>query len=339
MVYYNARNWRSIGKTVGNIKIYRKEKGNKMPYIDGEWISSKEFKDRNQRLDGGWTSDSGSRFKAAQVVKASLEPDIYRFEKTDQANYFVKQLFPTDDTTRLPGLPCDYILDQIKLFWSKEEEYKKFGFVHKRGILLYGEPGCGKTSIVRLLCDEVLKNEGIIFSIDNFVMASEFISIFRQVEPTRPILTVQEDIEGLFVGAEGANQIKAALSFLDGQDQVNNIVHIATTNEPGKIADRFIKRPGRFDLVIGIRPPTTETREAYFRHIVKSISEDKVKELVSKTEGLGLSYLRELASTYLCLGIPLDETLERLKLNKNTKSFKNDKINSNNLGFVMGYDE
>jgi SpoVK/Ycf46/Vps4 family AAA+-type ATPase len=204
---------------------------------------------------------------------------------------------------------------------------------------MYGPPGCGKTSIIRLLSDEILKLGGIVFCIESFQEASEFISVFRATEPNRPILTIQEDVENVFNGSEKAEEIKAALSFLDGQDQANNIVHIATTNDPTELADKFIKRPGRFDLVIGVFAPKAETREAYLRHVAKGmIDEEKIREIVEKTEGLGLSYLRELMATNLCLNIPLDETLGRIRTNFDSKKLTN-KVKEKSLGFTIGYED
>ena len=127
------------------------------------------------------------------------------------------------------------------------------------------------------------------------------------------------------------------MSFLDGENQTNNIVHLATTNEPEKLADRFIKRPGRFDLIIGMHAPTEETRRAYLQHVDPKLESSILEELVTKTEGLSLAYLRELISTYVCMGIPLDETLKRLRSDAKVKKLKN-KIEGK-LGFTIGYDD
>ena len=323
-----------------------------MPYIDGIWhpkfdddgellqmpiTQISKSQSLRERSKPGWISESGSTFKAVPFTESTLPAGIYNFRSTDNGIFFGKQQFPSDGVISLPGLPSDYILNQLKSFWEKQDVYEKYGFIHKRGVLLYGSPGSGKTSVARLLCNEIINLGGIVFSIDNFMLAAAAINIFRTVEPNRPILTLQEDIEGIFNGSDGPQQVKAALSFLDGQDQFNNIVHIATTNKPEEIADRFIKRPGRFDLVIGVKTPTQVTREAYFRHVCnKETSETQLKELITKTEGLELSYLREIASTFLCLGIPIEDSVSRLKINAKTKSFKNDD-KSANVGFILGY--
>lgn len=305
--------------------------------VDGNWVKEGTPEPKIDGNLGGWASQSGASFRAVPHIEKTLPPNIYSFRKTDEGLFFDKQLFPTDFPVHLPGLPCQYIVDQINTFWNKSEEYERYGLVHKRGVLLYGPAGCGKTSIIRLLSDAIIKQGGVVFSVNNFEYASEFCQEFRRAEPERPILTIQEDIEGFFTGDEASIQTKAALSFLDGQDQVSNICHVATTNEPQKIADRFIKRPGRFDLVIGIHEPREETRRAYLQHVCKNqISNEHLNELTKKTDGLGLAYLREIAASYLCLGVPIEETLERLKKNKKTGTFKNK--TAKQMGFTIGYD-
>lgn len=310
-----------------------------MTYIDGAWIPQKNSDcpiiERVKTSDG-WVSQSGFRFLRAGVVKSTLPPDIYRFIRTDQGMFFEKQFFPTDIAASLPGLPSALILDQIKMFWEKAQVYKDHGLLHKRGILLYGSPGCGKTSIIRLLCNDILDLGGIVFTIDDFELAGSFISEFRSVEPNRPVMTIMEDIEGFFDGSAGTVQLKAALSFLDGQDQTNNVVNLATTNEPEKLADRFIKRPGRFDLIIGIHAPGTETRDAYLRHVDPSLSDEIRTRIVEKTEGLPLAYLREVMSSHVCLGVSLEDTLVRLKHDASKKVLKNKE--DGQFGFTVGYD-
>jgi hypothetical protein len=284
----------------------------------------------------GWAAGGGT-YHSVEDVRLTLPPGIYSLDTGDGKKFYTPMQSPSDAPIDLPGLPIKYILDQIKMFWTRSDRYQKYNLLQKRGILLHGAPGCGKTCIITLLCKDLIEAGGVIFTVDDFATASTCIRHFRSVEPDRPIMTLMEDVEGTFQGDQGNSEIKAALSLLDGQDQVNNIVHIATTNQPEELADRFIKRPGRFDLIIGIHAPKAETREAYLRHVTRNqIPEDKLKELVEKTEGLSLAYLREMASTFLCLDIPINETLERLQKNFKLKSLGK---RSTKLGFTIGYEE
>jgi hypothetical protein len=311
-----------------------------MPTVDGEYVSERIADQIRSKRRSGWVSESGYRYKPVAIMEKSLPTGIYTFHNTQNDGIvFQTQTFPTDQLISLPDLPSDYILDQMQKFWKNGAVYKERGFVHKRGILLYGKPGCGKTSVARQMCDEVMKVGGVVFSISDFSLATAAISMFRSAEPDRPILTLQEDIEGLFTGNEGEHQVKCALSFLDGQDQFNNIVHIATTNKPEMLEDRFIKRPGRFDLVIGVKSPTEATRVAYIKFTCKDkVSEAELSELVEKTKGLELAYLREIAASFLCLGIPIEESVARLQANSKVKYLKNDSDKGGEMGFVVGYE-
>lgn len=316
------------------------------PINSGESLDSsksekeEEIKERSVKISGrlewGLSGDAES-YTAVNVACEKLPAGVYSVVLTSEGKVYYEPLeFPGDETIALPGLPCDYVLKQIEKFWDRNDRYEKYGFVTKRGILFYGPPGCGKTSIIRLLCASIVKQGGVVFNMIGFGYAAVELKKFRTVEPTRPVMVLFEDMDSMIGGPHiVGDTTRAALSLLDGQDQISNVVYVATTNNPEDIAERFIKRPGRFDLIIGVNMPTTETREAYLRHICKNqVPEDILLELVQKTEGLSLAYLKELASTRLCLDIPLDETLERIRGDFKRKKFTTKK---EELGFVMGY--
>lgn len=284
----------------------------------------------------GWHKHSDGDYRSVTNPCEVLPEGIYKPLLDSNGTKWYRPIeFPSDEVLPLPGLPTEYIMGRIRKFWSRADRYKEFGFLHKTGVFIYGPPGSGKTCTIRLLCDELIKEGGIIFNVEDFREATACISHFRTIEPVRPIMTIMEDVEVSF-SSESVSENKSALSFLDGQQQVNNIVHIATTNKPELVEDRFIKRPGRFDLVIGMKNPTSETRAAYLNHVTSGkLSENQLTDLTEATKGLGLAYLREIASSYLCLDIPLEETISRLKAVKAKKVFKND---DREVGFVIGYD-
>jgi ATPase family associated with various cellular activities (AAA) len=286
-------------------------------------------------VKGCWQERSGS-YTAVKRSVGTLPPAVYT-PSMDHDGYI--NFSPTnqygDEIYDLPGLPIQLITNQISKFWEREEAYKKLGFVHKRGILLYGPPGNGKTCIIGSLIKNLVKAGGIAICVGEFSVASKALQLLKEIEPKRQVMTIMEDMDTLLSGDYRVEE-PFALSMLDGQAQVNGVVHIATTNYPQQLADRFIRRPGRFDVVIGMGMPVKETRRAYFGHILGSKDHPEIQTLVEKTEGLPLSYLRDIAASYLCLDCPLDETLQRLKRNfKSQIKIEDD----SSVGFKLGYDE
>lgn len=304
--------------------------------VAGQIAAAITEEEKNATTNSMWQVN-GERYAAINTASPTLESGEYLFSVDPNGTLWAeKQKSVTDGLISLPDLPTQFILDQIKTFWSKTEEYAKYGWLQKRGILLYGPPGCGKSSIIALLKHQIVENQGVVFGAgeEGYTDLINGLKSFRNVEPTRPCMTVVEDIETYLESSNNSNvakQEKEALSLYDGENQINHVVHLATTNKPDAVADRFIRRPGRFDLVIEIHTPTAKTREAYLTSIGKgNISKEQIEKIVEATKGLSLAYMREIATTYLVLGIPLEDTITRL--NKNKK----DKFNGKE-GFSVGF--
>lgn len=62
-----------------------------------------------------------------------------------------------------------------------------------------------------------------------------------------------------------------------------------------------------------------------------NLKEEQVKHITERTEGLSLVYLREIAASYLVLGVPVEETLSRLR-KQDTMKFKRKE-----RGFTIGF--
>lgn len=289
-------------------------------------------------MGSSWSVAGGKFYKLVQESQPKLPAGIYSHWNNSAGECITQAITSKhDDLFDLPGLPTKYILDQIDVFWRKTAEYARYGFIQKRGILLYGPPGCGKTSVTNLLKQQIIKRDGVVFVPSNgFAILTNGLDELRKVEPTRPIMTLTEDLESFLESSNNSNnggQERAALALYDGERQINNVVHVATTNKPDLLSDRFIRRPGRFDLVIGVFAPTAETRRAYLQAIChEQISNKVLEDIVERSEGLSLAYLREIASTYLVLEIPLEETIARLR-ELETKKYPT----KGRMGYTIGF--
>ncbi len=281
-----------------------------------------------------WSKRNGL-YRPVGKTQNKVPAGIYEIDNDNAGWYLSKVKFPSDSLLRLPGMPIDFILDQIKVFWERENLFTQTGLLHKRGILMYGPAGCGKTSIIRLLCDDIVRRDGIVIMVTNCRLAENALGGIRQIESRRPILTIIEDIETFMGSSDESSSARALLALLDGETQVNHIVHLATTNKPEQLEDRIVKRPGRFDLVVGLNHPVIEARHAYLKNLLKDhVTEKELDEMAEQTEGLGLAHLRELVVASYCLGLDREETLARLKTNfkKQLKVKKTD-----TLGFTVNF--
>jgi predicted AAA+ superfamily ATPase len=244
-----------------------------------------------------------------------------------------KQPFKTDELYQLPSYEIIDILRDIQNFWDRKDKYKQYNFVHKRGILMYGEPGCGKSGIIQLISKQLIENDGIIINIkdqDDVDHFMDFIATFRKIEPSRPLIVLLEDIDS--IAGENSHSTSRLLNILDGVKQIEDVVYIATTNYPEKLQDRITNRPSRFDRRYKVELPNEEIREAYIRHKLtdEDIENVDVQEWVKRTDGMSLSHLKEVVISTIVMGREFEEVMDNLEGLKKAPSIKG----SGKVGFT-----
>lgn len=102
------------------------------------------------------------------------------------------------------------------------------------------------------------------------------------------------------------------LSLLDGENQVENVIYVATTNYPERLDRRFVDRPSRFDTLRHIGMPTAEARRMYLRHKEADINDVELAAMVKASEGYSIAHLRELLVLVKCFGRDIKSATERL---------------------------
>jgi SpoVK/Ycf46/Vps4 family AAA+-type ATPase len=106
------------------------------------------------------------------------------------------------------------------------------------------------------------------------------------------------------------------LSLLDGQNQKENIIYMATTNFIDKIPAR-IRRPGRMSTLIEVKAPIAEARKVFIQNkcgnVLNHLSPENMDELVAATDGLTIDELKEFLQSVVIFKEDPDVVLARLK--------------------------
>jgi SpoVK/Ycf46/Vps4 family AAA+-type ATPase len=282
----------------------------------------------------------GDKFFGYSVTNTveNIPAGFYKFTRSQELGVgIVKTNISVDELFELPFKESDAIIKDIQKFWKSKDKYKEYNYTHKRGILLYGKPGNGKTSIINLLTLELVnKYNGIIFSIntpDDLFDFKDFVpNILRNIEPDRPIICTIEDIDSI-LSNYGHSTKSSFLNLLDGTSQVTNIVYIATTNYPEHLEENITNRPSRFDRRYEISLPDENVRRVY---ISKKVKEEDLKNIdvdmwVNETEGFSISHLKELIISVVIFGNDFNESLEIMREFLDSKYLKN-KQGQNRIG-------
>lgn len=215
--------------------------------------------------------------------------------------------------------------DLVENFLSSKDFYLDKKIPWKRGLLLFGHPGNGKTSIIRTIISEYN------FKPVTFVPGANADSMreaFSYAEEQSPALLYIEDLDSLI---ESGLDISSFLNLLDGISSKNGLLVIATVNNMKKLKSNITKRPSRFDRKFEIPLPNQEMAYIYLKKwFGNMITTAKCRELAKSAEKheLSYAYLKELyvSSMFEALSAKrkvatvkdIDNTLNRLIREKNS---------------------
>ncbi|GAB2634234.1 ATP-dependent zinc metalloprotease FtsH [Kribbella swartbergensis] len=183
----------------------------------------------------------------------------------------------TPKTTFADVAGCDEAIEElgeIKEFLQEPGKFQAVGAKIPKGVLLYGQPGTGKTLLARAVAGEA----GVPFysiSGSDFVEmfvgvgASRVRDLFEQAKTNAPAIVFIDEIDavgrhrgaGLGGGHDEREQtLNQLLVEMDGFDVRGGVILIAATNRPD-VLDPALLRPGRFDRQIAVDAPDLPGRE------------------------------------------------------------------------------
>lgn len=118
---------------------------------------------KDQKEDFGtlsqWTSPNGQRFTASGKSAKILPPGAYLPHMDTQGNIWFEAVeLRTEGLLRFPETNIEMVVEEIEKFWERQDRFAKYDIAFKRGILLYGPPGCHAKGTQILMADGSLKN-------------------------------------------------------------------------------------------------------------------------------------------------------------------------------------
>lgn len=274
-----------------------------------------------------WIQRGENMYIPSEEVKTAgkVPPGLYSIRHAQNIGYYLfKENYKYDEILSLPTDDVRQVVEEIDNFWTKGDKFKEYGLAHKRGILLHGKQGTGKSSLINLIVTNLINQlEGIVFTIksreDLHNYAAFMPQYFKVIEPSRPVVTIIEDLDGLLEYSTETESM--LLNMLDGLEQMEKTVYIATTNFPEKLKQRILNRPSRFDIRVEIKPPNAEVRKYYFEHKLKphDIRSKKfpkghdIDKWVELSDGLTMAHLREMIVSIVVLEKTLEDTIQKLR--------------------------
>lgn len=292
-------------------------------------------------INGGctqWSTSDDKIFIPTTVTVPKLKPGVYEVDRSANVGLYLERVpIKTEGLLRFPDTNSDKVLAEIKKFWEREHIFKEYGLSYKRGILLYGPPGSGKSSTVQLVMQDVVRRGGIVINFDNHALFVNAMRRIREIEPDTPVVVVMEDLDSII----NRSNESAILNILDGMNQINKVVFLATTNYPEELGARIVNRPSRFDKRFRIGMPSAESRRMYFEHLIgaENVPELKIDldKWVADTKDLSIAHLRELFIAVVILDDTYDDALKTLRSMKTV--LKDKKGKSGSVGFMINADD
>ncbi|HZK81245.1 MAG TPA: ATP-binding protein, partial [Humisphaera sp.] len=192
----------------------------------------------------------------------------------------------------------------VEGFLSNIDQLRARGMKGRRGVILAGPPGTGKTLVGKVLADSLGGSLGVSFlwvlprhikrpdNIADLLAAARFMA---------PAVLFFEDLD-LF--GEDRDETRSPLlgelmNQLDGVNDNDGLVTIATTNRLEIIERALRNRPGRFDRVIELGLPDEDCRDRLLQLLLarSGVAAEVRRRIVQATDGYSPAQLEELVNT------------------------------------------
>ncbi|KAI0268229.1 P-loop containing nucleoside triphosphate hydrolase protein [Gloeopeniophorella convolvens] len=186
-------------------------------------------------------------------------------------------------------------------FFSSKDTYKALSLPWKRGLILHGPPGNGKTISLKVIMKECSEQGYSPMYVKSFKSwnGEEWAigEVFRKARQNSPCVLVLEDLDSLI----NDQNRSFFLNELDGLEGNDGLLVIGTTNHFDRLDPGLSTRPSRFDRKYLFDDPNKAARTLYAQYWQQKLKDNKdisfpdtlVDEIATETERFSFAYLKE----------------------------------------------
>ncbi|KAI9001372.1 P-loop containing nucleoside triphosphate hydrolase protein [Trametes punicea] len=194
-------------------------------------------------------------------------------------------------------------------FFDSEDLYKSLSIPWKRGLIMWGPPGNGKTISMKVVMKDCDARGYAPLYVKSFKSwrgeEGSMSEVFSKARQMAPCVLILEDLDALI--NDGNRSF--FLNQLDGLEGNDGILLIASTNHFDRLDPALNNRPSRFDRKYLFDDPDEEERTLYIKYWQNKLKNNKsvdfpdslVKKVASKTAGFSFAYLKEAFVSSLVL--------------------------------------
>ena len=225
------------------------------------------------------------------------------------------------DDVVLPQATLDLLERNVIRFARQRGALSERGLAAKKGLLFYGPPGNGKTHTLHFLFSELKDHSTLLITAEQVGLLEQYMTLARLIQPT---LVVLEDVDLIAESRENSSPgqqslLNRLLNEMDGLKKDAEVMFLMTTNRPEAIESALAARPGRVDQAVEFPPPDASGRRKLVAMYAAGshLNSDVLEHLVSRTEGVSASFIKELMRRSVQFHLEAKPGAERICLSLN----------------------